>query len=456
LNVLVYKYYDARGACHVSAKPRVQPFLTGSALAFVQQLLIEPPAKTLSLTSLPLLLARLANKKIQSMSFELCGSEVPHLVRYEFPLLLKPLFCTTMDGKIYPMASAEDKELVLTGQFDPKLSRLCLQRRQEDLERNELFRAQRSLRKCHWIGHFATEGSVLYLLDKNGGLAHREGFMLKIKPSDIEAVHAVQIDQDVQQLLLEQIAPRLLPQVPPPSATELRQLLGLPHGAWELHCRDIFALMHWRLQHPEAALPAPPHLLSPLPLPYPPTSATKKPAATAAAPEQPEWPLLKGRPPLRMLVLVGMPGSGKSTLAKRLLEHGWSRINQDELGSRRACELATEEELRNGRSVVVDRCNFDAKQRQTWLDLARKYRLPRVDAVCLDVPAETCLARITVREDHPTIAAGDAATSANIIANFQRQLVWPKRSEGFEEVVVARTSAEIDALLTRFCLIHRH
>jgi hypothetical protein len=271
LNVLVYKYYDARGACHVSAKPRVQPFLTGSALAFVKQLLIEPAAKTMSLNSLPQMLARLANKKIQSLSFELCGSEVPHLVRYEFPLLLKPLFCTTVDGKIYPMASAEDKDLVFTGQYDPKLSSLCMQRRQEDLERNELFRTQRRLRKCHWIGHFATEGSVLYLLDKNGGLAHREGFMLKIKPSDIEAVHAVQIDQDVQQHLLEQIAPRLLPQAPPPSATELMQLLGLPHGAWELHCRDIFALMHWRCRTPRRPCPhprtySPPYRLPILPL----------------------------------------------------------------------------------------------------------------------------------------------------------------------------------------------
>jgi hypothetical protein len=102
-------------------------------------------------------------------------------------------------------------------------------------------------------------------------------------------------------------------------------------SAWELHCRDIFALMHWRLQNPEAALPAPAHLLTPLPSPYPPSAAPplpKQPSTAAAVPEHPEWPLLKGRPPFRMLVLVGMPGSGKSTLAKRLLEHGWSRINQ--------------------------------------------------------------------------------------------------------------------------------
>jgi predicted ABC-type ATPase len=44
----------------------------------------------------------------------------------------------------------------------------------------------------------------------------------------------------------------------------------------------------------------------------------------------------------RMLVLVGLPGSGKSTFAMKLAatKPEWKRVNQDDLGSRRACEHA--------------------------------------------------------------------------------------------------------------------
>ncbi len=86
-------------------------------------------------------------------------------------------------------------------------------------------------------------------------------------------------------------------------------------------------------------------------------------------------PLLEGLPPRgampngdgrRVLVMVGMPGSGKSTAAKQLAERGWARVNQDEMGTRKVCEARLEDALRAGRSVVVDRCNFDYQQRHVW------------------------------------------------------------------------------------------
>jgi hypothetical protein len=43
---------------------------------------------------------------VQSISFELCGSEEPHLVAYSFALDLKPLFFTSPAGVISPIIPA--------------------------------------------------------------------------------------------------------------------------------------------------------------------------------------------------------------------------------------------------------------------------------------------------------------------------------------------------------------
>ena len=72
------------------------------------------------------------------------------------------------------------------------------------------------------------------------------------------------------------------------------------------------------------------------------------------------------------------------------------------MGTRRDCEQAFAAALQGGRDVVVDRCNFDAAQRSTWLTLARTCR-----AACLGVqlmlPVEVCIERALARKDHPSL-----------------------------------------------------
>lgn len=158
-------------------------------------------------------------------------------------------------------------------------------------------------------------------------------------------------------------------------------------------------------------------------------------------------PLAAHKP--HLLVLVGVPGSGKSTVAERLRkEAGWAVVSQDVLGDRRACESATAKYLRQGRNVVVDRCNFDVRQRATWLQVGC--------AVCggpggfvpmtlrLATDLEECQQRTVSRTDHPTL---NGPASAAVINRFREDFVGPKAAESFAARYVARSPAEVELLL---------
>jgi tRNA splicing ligase len=140
--------------------------------------------------------------------------------------------------------------------------------------------------------------------------------------------------------------------------------------------------------------------------------------------------------------------AGKSTAAKKLAASGWARVNQDEMGTRRVCEQRMEEALKKGQSVVVDRCNFDFTQRHTWVQLASKHGVGRIEAVVFDTAADICKQRVTDREDHPTIPKGGAGVA--IVEKFKDLMVLPRKSEGFISIARLTTIEQSDT----FCAEH--
>lgn len=168
-------------------------------------------------------------------------------------------------------------------------------------------------------------------------------------------------------------------------------------------------------------------------------AAATAPSPRAAAP----------RPLPRVLVLVGLPGSGKSTAAQELVaaHADWARVNQDELGDRRACEAAASAALASGRSVVIDRCNFDAAQRATWLRIASDAGLrSRCSALFFDVPAAECARRASARRGHPTLAPASAAA---VVAQMSAGLRPPVAAEGFADVHTVASAAHARAVIAR-------
>lgn len=145
-------------------------------------------------------------------------------------------------------------------------------------------------------------------------------------------------------------------------------------------------------------------------------------------------------PAEEMIVLVGLPGCGKSTYCQRHLQ-SHERISQDDLGSKGAAVQACEKALGAGRSVVIDRVNFDAHQRAIWVDLAKKYRVRRVVAVYFDPtldPAfsvQACIQKVRARQGHPTI--NDSVPDERkglIVESFAMKLTTPDKHEGFDVI----------------------
>jgi predicted kinase len=112
-----------------------------------------------------------------------------------------------------------------------------------------------------------------------------------------------------------------------------------------------------------------------------------------------------------MLLLTGIPGSGKSTFAESLVSgkpYIYVRVNQDALGSRVACEELTRKVLGEGKCPIIDRCNFDPKQRRNFLNIAKSCNVP-VDCLVFQFPMDLCIRRCQERRNHETITEENAA-----------------------------------------------
>ncbi|PVU97366.1 hypothetical protein BB561_000575 [Smittium simulii] len=109
----------------------------------------------------------------------------------------------------------------------------------------------------------------------------------------------------------------------------------------------------------------------------------------------------------QMLILVGLPGSGKTCFSTMLVKYikSWERVNQDDVGSRSQCEAAASKFLKEGKNVVIDRCNFDEDQRKIWIKIAE---------------AANC---------HPSGVEGKFG--AEVVSRFDKIMTRPSTSEGF-------------------------
>ncbi|KAJ7819940.1 ATP dependent DNA ligase [Mycena olivaceomarginata] len=147
-----------------------------------------------------------------------------------------------------------------------------------------------------------------------------------------------------------------------------------------------------------------------------------------------------------LFVLVGLPGSGKSWFSQALRARdpkGWSRISQDDSGSRASCE--SEISHAKGR-VLLDRCNTAAADRKIWLDLASNWA---VSPVCIwfDYDKSLCESRAQMRAEHPTLPPGGRVRNA--VEQMHKVFVQPTLKEGFKAIVHIKSFAAAEELVLR-------
>ncbi|GAA6015656.1 hypothetical protein JCM11491_007186 [Sporobolomyces phaffii] len=136
-----------------------------------------------------------------------------------------------------------------------------------------------------------------------------------------------------------------------------------------------------------------------------------------------------------LVILAGVVGSGKSTLSSAWSKAlpSWVRVNQDDLGDRRTCEQVLRSHLSQGRSVVLDRQNFDRGQRRTWLEIASEYPDLCVVGMVMGTSKDDCRSRLMVRQNHPTI--DNAQLALSLLDKFSGLWEEPRIDEGFDHLL---------------------
>ncbi|KAF5351018.1 hypothetical protein D9756_008278 [Leucocoprinus leucothites] len=139
-----------------------------------------------------------------------------------------------------------------------------------------------------------------------------------------------------------------------------------------------------------------------------------------------------------LFILVGLPGSGKSWFSKALVARAprqWTRVSQDDTGSRSQCESA----ISRGTGydfTILDRCNMADTERKEWLKLASNWTASPV-CIWFDYDAELCTSRAQMRVGHPTLTPGRRVRNA--VTQMVEQFVQPRLSEGFSAIVRIRS-----------------
>ncbi|KAJ6601208.1 ATP dependent DNA ligase [Mycena vulgaris] len=147
-----------------------------------------------------------------------------------------------------------------------------------------------------------------------------------------------------------------------------------------------------------------------------------------------------------LFVLVGLPGAGKSWFSQALRARdptGWSRISQDESGSRAACE--SEIGHAKGR-VLLDRCNTAPADRKIWLELASNWAASPV-CIWFDYEKALCESRAQMRAGHPTLPPGSRVRNA--VEQMDKAFVAPTLKEGFKAIVHVKSFAAAEELVER-------
>lgn len=249
-NISFFKYRDHEDKLRITAKTKGCALLTdtqyGKFLTETLHALKVNCVEDLDLMGNPPEILRefVQTEAYQSITIEMCGQNIPHLVKYPFDIDLKPLFYTTHDGRIKPITNANG--IVKHGPFpfssSPEVIELCENLQQEALDANIEYRRKNGLQNKYEYEHFVAEGFVLYLCDTDGYLLNR--IMYKIKPSDIEEVHWSKFDDNRRSQVKDVLKKMKERDLDIHNEELLRNELDMAAKEWKRFSKEVLSYIH--------------------------------------------------------------------------------------------------------------------------------------------------------------------------------------------------------------------
>lgn len=133
-----------------------------------------------------------------------------------------------------------------------------------------------------------------------------------------------------------------------------------------------------------------------------------------------------------VIVFVGSPAAGKSLFVrKHLVPHGYVHINRDVLKTWQKCVKATEEAVKQGKSVAIDNTNPDIESRQRYVAVAKAAGITCrcfVMNISLDHAHHNERFRELTDKSHQVI-------NDMVFNTYRSKFQEPTLNEGFKEII---------------------
>ena len=115
-------------------------------------------------------------------------------------------------------------------------------------------------------------------------------------------------------------------------------------------------------------------------------------------------------------------------------------IGNGKAGTKMQCLKAASDALKEGKSVLIDRCNLEREQRSDFVNLGSILHAD-VHAVSLDLPAKVCISRAVSRKGHDGDLQGGKV--ALVVNRMLQKKETPLLTEGFSRIMCCNDDGDI-------------